>query len=228
MSDAFYNFMVAICYPPFVICHKPTVLGGENFDKVQGPMMVVSNHTSPYDIAILMYYTPRKIDFVSTYEIINSKVGWIYRWANAFPLDQSKPDPHAVWEIIDRLKRGRTVGMFPEGSLSFQDKSVLHGGALLPGIGRIARLSKAPLVPCAIENSLTFARLGAWLPNNARYGIAIGEPMDPPGKGTGAAGVERYEAELGDRIRALHKDLLEEMGIPEDQCATRRRHAYRE
>jgi len=173
MSDTFYKFMVGLCYLPYVICHKPTIIGRENFKKIDGPMIVVSNHTSPYDIAILMYIVPRLVDFVSTHEIIDSKAGWIYKSANAFPLDQSRPDPQTVRGIIDRLKRGRTVGMFPEGALSFQDKSVLHGGPLLPGLGRIARLSKAPLVPIAIENSLTFARLGAWLPNQAKYGVAV-------------------------------------------------------
>lgn len=228
MSDLFYNVVYGVCWPGFVICHKPTTMGLEHLKGIKGPVMVASNHTSPYDIAILMYYMPVKLDFVSTTEIINSRAGWLYRMCNAMPLDQSKPDPKTVRDIVARLKKGRSVGVFPEGALSFQDKSVLHGGSLVPGIGGIARLGKAPMVPCAIENSLTFARWSAWFPNQARYGIAFGEPMPPPDKRSGPEGLRQYEAELADRIRALHRGLLEKMGIPEDQCATRRRHAYRE
>ena len=211
MSDLFYNLFYGLCYPPFVISHNPTVLGREHLKAFKGPMLVASNHTCPYDVPILMYYLPCKVDFVSTTEIIGSRAGWIYSRMNAFPLDQSRPDPKTVKEIINRLKRGRTVGIFPEGALCFQDKSVLHGGPLLPGVGRIARLAKVPLLPCAIENSLTFTRFRSWLPNQARYGVAFGEPMPPPDRSSGAEAITRYENELGDRIRALHADLLKAM-----------------
>lgn len=227
MSDRFYDAMYGLCYFPYIICHKPTVLGREHLRKPEGPMLVASNHTSPYDIPILMYYFPGKIDFVSTTEIMGSRVGWLYRNMNAFPLDQSKPDPKTVREILRRLKAGRTVGMFPEGALCFQDRSVLHGGSLKPGVGRIAKIGKAPLLPCAIEDSLTFTRFRAWLPNQARYGVAFGEPLAPP-SGSSPEDFDDYERTLAERIRSLHGELLEAMRIPESQCTTRRRHAYHE
>ena len=228
MNYRMYNFMYALCYLPYKICENSTALGEEHLKQIEGPMLVASNHTSPYDIPILFRHVPRYVDFVSTHEIINSKAGWLYKRMNAFPLDQHKPDPKATREIIARLKAGRTVAMFPEGALSFGDKSVLHGGPLVPGFGRIARLTKVPLVPCAIEDSLVFQRFTSWLPRQARYGIAFGEPMEPPTKAGGAEAIDRYEAELGERIRALHKDLLEAMNLSPEQAATRRRRAYRE
>jgi len=204
-------------------CHDPTVLGLEH-TRGDEPIILAANHTSPIDVPLLILHVPRKLDFVSSTEVFAIPgVGRFYRAMNAFPLDRSRPDSGTVRVILDRLKAGRTIAMFPEGGFRLQDRSVLHGGAIRPGIGRIARIAQTPVVPCAIEDSLSYMRAGAWLPlRRTRYGVAFGSPMAPPPRDADEAATRGFEARLTDQIRRLHRDLLDTMQRPEAQAATRR------
>lgn len=228
MSDWFYNLVYGVCYGPVAMSSRPTVVGLEH-TKRGGPYLVTSNHTSPYDVMILIYMIRRHLDFVSSTEVFSIPLlGRFYGAMNAFPLDRSRADGKAVRIILDRLSSGRAVVMFPEGGFRYQERSVLHGGSLRPGVGRIARLSQTPVIPCAIEDSLVFRKPLSWLPiRRARYGVAFGAPMQPPNKQAGDEDVKQFELELAERIRALHLGLLDEMGRPQAEAATLRHRGWR-
>ncbi|MEM9296527.1 MAG: lysophospholipid acyltransferase family protein [Planctomycetota bacterium] len=233
MSDRFYDFMCAIGSPPFSITHRPTTLDTHHTDR-PGAYLLASNHTCPYDIPILMYHSRRRLDFVSTTEVLGTPLlGRFYRALNAFPLDRSRVDAATVRVILARLRRQRVVAMFPEGGFRFQDRSVLHGGSLRHGIGRIARLAQAPVIPCAIENAMVYSRFRGWLPRCGRYGVAYGPAMAPPDAMPDAspehveAVARDYEADIARQIRDLHKRLLQAMKLTESESATRRYRSWR-
>src|SRR4051794_12787212 len=95
----------------------PTVLNAE-VTRRAGPYILAANHQTPYDVPLLMRHTARNVDFVSIVEVFkNPFIHWFYGSMNAFPLDRSKPDAPTIRVILDRLSRGRVVGMFPEGRL---------------------------------------------------------------------------------------------------------------
>jgi 1-acyl-sn-glycerol-3-phosphate acyltransferase len=65
-----------------------------------------------------MASTSRLLDFVSITEIFRKPlVAWFMSRMNAFPLDRSRVDSGTTRIILDRLKRGRTIVMFPEGNI---------------------------------------------------------------------------------------------------------------
>jgi 1-acyl-sn-glycerol-3-phosphate acyltransferase len=122
---------------------------------------------------------------------------------NAFALDRGRRDPATVRTILDRLERGRVVGMFPEGRIRREDESVLNGHPFRPGVARIARLANVPIVPAAVSGVSAYAKPLSWLPlRRVRYGVIYGEPILPEGD---EAEIERRLAEafvrLGKRIR---------------------------
>lgn len=223
MSDRFYNLIKFIGTGPICISHRPTLLGLEHTRR-EGPYILAANHTSPFDIALLIYHLRRHLDFVSSTEVFSIPVlGRFYGAMNAFPLDRSKVDAETVRIVLQRLANGRTIVMFPEGAFRLQDKSVLHGGPLRPGLGRIARIAQVPVIPCAIEDSLVYAKPMNWLPlRRSRYGLAFGEAMPPPAHDSTNTEAGAFESHLADRIRGLHADLLDTMGRSEHDAATRR------
>lgn len=200
-----------------------TLLGLEHTVR-KGSFILAANHTCPYDIALLIHHVRRRIDFVSITEVF--KIPWLGRFygaMNAFPLDRSKADPATVRIIMDRLNRGRAVAMFPEGGFRLGDQSVLHGGSLRSGIGRIARMTQAPIIPCAIEDSMIYNKRASWLPlRRSRYGLAFGPPLPPPDQDATHQDTKAFELELTDRIRHLHAELLRAMDRTPRQAATRR------
>lgn len=228
MSDWFYSSIKWTWRWPIWMCHSPVLLGIENA-KRDGPFILAANHTSPYDIALLIYHVRQRLDFVSITEVFNIPVfGTFYGAMNAFPLDRSRADSATVRIILQRLTQGRSVAMFPEGGFRLQDRSVLHGGNLRKGIGRLARIANVPVIPCAIEDSLVFSKPHKWLPlRQSRYGMAFGDPIMPSSHTEEDDDSGAFESLLADKIRGLHSELLKAMDRPEDQAATRRHHPKR-
>ena len=182
MGDRFYRVVRALGRPVFWVTSSPVVTGTEHVPAT-GPCIVAANHTSPYDIPLLMRHVPRLIDFVSITEVFRHPlVAWFYGSLNAFPLERSRPDAPAVRILLDRLARGRVVGIFPEGGFRRGAASVVASRKVQPGIGRIAGLAGAPVIPAVIVNSSAYSKARAWLPfRGTRYGVQFG-PAIPPGR----------------------------------------------
>jgi len=181
MSDHFYNMVWHIAQPVFWMSSNPILIGARHTDRPGPYLLAAGNHQSPYDVPLLMRHCARNIDFVSISEVFRKPlVGWLYGNMNSFPLDRSRPDAHAVRTILDRLQRGRVVGMFPEGRFRKGRESVLHTGKIQPGIGRIAKLANVPIVPCVVLNSMLYTRPTSWLPlGRTKYALGFADPIGP-------------------------------------------------
>jgi 1-acyl-sn-glycerol-3-phosphate acyltransferase len=211
MSDAFYTFVKGIGTPAFWVSSRPIVTGLQHIPP-SGPCIIAATHQSPSDVPLLIRHSPRHLDFVSIVEVFRQPlVGWLYHNLNAFPLDRAKADPATVRVVLDRLRQGRVIAMFPEGGFRHGARSVVHGGSIRPGIARIAALARAPIVPCVVLNSLLYARFQSWLPlRQTRYALAFSAPILPEAADTTG---ERVEARLVSELRALHARLLAQSGL---------------
>jgi len=178
MSDAFYRIVRCVGKPAFVLSSAPTVL---HADRLKGtePVLIAPNHLSPYDVPCLMASTPRLLDFVSIVEVFRKRLAaWFLGNMNAFPLDRSRRDPATTRRILDRLAKGRTVVMFPEGQIRDADRSLLAGGDFKPSVVRLARLANVPIIPCVLLATGAYGRARAWLPlRRTRYAIWFGERL---------------------------------------------------
>jgi 1-acyl-sn-glycerol-3-phosphate acyltransferase len=211
MSDAFYSFVVAAGRFPFWVSSRPIVLHAERIPRAGG-FILASNHTSPYDVPLLMRHTPRRLDFVSITEIFARPwVGWFFAHMNAFPLERSRSDPKTVRIILDRLARGRVVAMFPEGRIRAENESVVHGGSFNPRVAGIARRAGVPIVPAVVWRSDRYRRFGSWLPlKRTRYGVAFGSAIEVREE-AGAETEAKTEAEAERKLAQAYRELYAEL-----------------
>ena len=202
----FYWTVVTLCRPPFFVSSRPVTLHVERLPR-DGAYILACSHLSPYDVPALMRSSPRPIDFVSTTEVFrNPFVAWLYGHMGTFPLDRSRRDPKTVRIILERLERGRCVGIFPEGRIRRPSESVIMGGTMRPTLARLAKLANVPIIPAVVWGAEKYKRPTSWLPlMRTRYGVIYGEPLVVAGEEAQA------EEELADRFQRLYRELRAEM-----------------
>ena len=80
------------------------------------------------------------------------------------------------------------------------------------GVGRLALMADAPVLPCVIINSPAYEKLSAWLPFRAvRYGLNYGNPIFLRKDIDRTAAAEQLEEELRLSMIQLYEELKEEM-----------------
>jgi 1-acyl-sn-glycerol-3-phosphate acyltransferase len=178
-----------------------------------GGWLLAANHISHFDPPFLTVATRRKIDWMATRELYSP--GIVALWMHSvdtFPVDRERVDRGAVRETLARLKRGRVVGMFPEGGIRDGGHSVLEGAPMKPGLAGMAQLSGAPVVPCVLIGSDQYYTHRNWIPfRRAQAWIAFGEPLRFEGDGKEARAA--FETRIAGSLRALYAELKERFAL---------------
>lgn len=194
------------------------VIGRQNVPAA-GPAILAPNHISHFDPPLIGISADRQIDWMAMEELFeNPLLSAILRWIGSFPVGRGKMDYAAVRTAIERLKRGRMVGVFPEGGLRAGPTSVLEGAPLKPGVAALAQMTQTPVIPCAVIGTDALYNPGRWLPwRHSQVWIVFGPPLPPPpSSGDKAASRDAFEKILGDRIRELYACTVRDERVPAD------------
>ena len=130
-----------------------TVKGLENLPKGQ-PVLYVGNHRSYFDILVGYTTVPEKLGFVAKKEM--RRYPFLSDWmtnVNCLFLDREnlKEGLKAILEGIEKVKRGVSIWIFPEGTRNRND--VLDLLPFKEGSLKIAEKSGCPVVPVAITGT---------------------------------------------------------------------------
>lgn len=135
--------------PFFRLIFLPKYKGCENIPEIGG-FVFAGNHTSGFDAATIVSTPRRVIHTISKKELFNTKFkNWFFRNMACIPVDRKSHDENAKKEVIETLKEGHAVGIFPEGTINRNRNEEI----LLPfkkGAVTFAYKSKCPIVPFAI------------------------------------------------------------------------------
>jgi len=138
------------------LLYRVEVRGEENYGLAGARRVIIANHTSFLDAALLTAFLPERPTFAINTEI--AKRWWLrpFLWmAKVYPLDPTKP--MAIKILTELARSGTPVVIFPEGRLTVT-------GALMKvyeGPGLIADKADADLIPIQIDGAThtPFSRL---------------------------------------------------------------------
>jgi acyl-[acyl-carrier-protein]-phospholipid O-acyltransferase/long-chain-fatty-acid--[acyl-carrier-protein] ligase len=130
------------------LAYRVEIRGIENYKAAGDRALVVPNHTSFLDAAILGALLPgRPIFAVNTFIARRVWVRPFLRLVNAFPVDPT--NPLAMKALVRAVEAGNKCVIFPEGRITVT-------GALMKiyeGPGMVADRADAPLVPVRIDGA---------------------------------------------------------------------------
>ena len=139
-----------------------------------GSFIVVSNHTSYLDAAVLGSACPRQLHFLISAEIYALvRLRWFYYLMGAIPLKTDGGDSGALRKALHALRSGKAIGIFPEGQ-RMKDGQMGEGKL---GVAFLAWRSGAPVIPAAIVGAHKAMPVGAGIPRPMPVHVVFGEPM---------------------------------------------------
>lgn len=156
-----------------------SVEGLENVDPHQ-TVIFCSNHPSAMDIPILFVSLPVQFRFLAKRVLFHVPfLGWHLRRSGHIPVDRGRPREalKGFDQAAKRIKEGRPVVVFPEGSRS-------RTGEMLPfksGTFYLAILSGVPLVPVTIIGSREVLKPHSLHIRRGHVRVVIHKPMSTDG-----------------------------------------------
>jgi 1-acyl-sn-glycerol-3-phosphate acyltransferase len=163
-----------------------------------GPVILACNHQSFFDPILATLALPRECDYMARDTLFaNPLFRRLILSLNAFPIRRGEADITAIKETLRRLKAGRLVTTYPEGTRT-QDGRI---GPMLPGIGSVAKKAGVPVVPVLIEGAYEAWPRHQKLPGRCEITVVYGEPI-PPSQHAGMSAKELME-EIGRRLRDM-------------------------
>lgn len=169
----FYRYIRFIAHVLVRVLFHFQAKGRSNLYNVKGSIFAV-NHSSFLDPIFASVASPRPIYFLARKDLFRNKFfGWLIGNVQAIPFNRDAPDTIALKNVIQILKGGNVVLIFPEGTRS-------PDGNLLPphpGIGFVALKAGVPIVPAYIKGAYKILpRYGKFI-RFKKARINIGEPI---------------------------------------------------
>lgn len=133
----------------YKVVFRMSATGLENLP-AEGGYIIAPNHASFFDPPAIGCTIPREMAFFAKKELFSIPIlGWWIAKLNSIPVDRHGDSSTALRIIIDLLKKGLPILLFPEGTRT------RTGEFLEPkkGVGMIASMVGVPIVPCWIEGS---------------------------------------------------------------------------
>jgi len=115
-----------------------------------GPVILAPNHFSFLDHFFLGVALRRKVHFMAKSQLFKPPMAFVYTHGGVFPVRRGFADEEAFITAVKVLDRGNTMAMYAEGGRSRTGEPAKKAKR---GIGRLALLSGAPIVPVAIIGS---------------------------------------------------------------------------
>ena len=146
------------------------ISGKENIP-LNGPVIIVSNHISNIDPAIVAASITRRPNFLAKKELFNNFfLNNFLRSYGAYPVDRGKGDIGALRWGEKQLKKGNALILFPEGTRSKSGK-LMKGKS---GVVKLAAITGSPIIPMGISGSENLQNLLKVLVPISKLRIKIG------------------------------------------------------
>lgn len=155
-----------LCFRTKVYYEDKTVQGR----KIKGAAILVSNHTSVFDYAALLFvFLFRTLRYhIAEMQFDKKVLGPFLRALGGIKVERYSGNMNHMLESEDVLKKGGVIGIFPEGRLPLKNEEVPL--PFLPGAAYLSMATGVKVIP-VYTNGSYFSK--------KRCKVMIGAPMSP-------------------------------------------------
>lgn len=173
-----------VLFPLHALVARPFVVTGrDHLGDVEGPVLIVSNHSSHLDTPSILRALPHRLR-VKTAVAAAADYFYSSRWRSSlatlalgtFPFSREGMVRASLERCGELVDGGSTIVIYPEGTRSIT-------GTMAPfrsGIGLLAEQLGVPVVPVGIAGTHALWPKGAKQPRRGPVHVHIGNPMDIP------------------------------------------------
>ncbi len=178
----------------FAIIFRLRIEGRQNIPA--GGALVCGNHQSHLDPILIGLACTEPITFLARSSLFKGAFAWLIQYMGAIPINREGLGLGGIKRTMERLKIGEKVLIFPEGTRSKDGRLQ----PLKPGFTVIAKRSKVPLLPIAIEGAFHAWPRKQLLPKPRTIQLVVGRPIT----------VEELETMDDGQIMAMLQERLKE------------------
>ncbi|MBN1574453.1 MAG: 1-acyl-sn-glycerol-3-phosphate acyltransferase [Deltaproteobacteria bacterium] len=161
--DVIYAIILLLVKVGLKLKYSVTIKGAENIPK-NGPIILLSNHTTIVDSFLLGCNVPRKIYYMGKSTEFESPAKRIFFYlSRSFPVRRYDIDPGALRNAYRIIEYGGMVGIYPEGERTWDGKLQ----SLRRGTIRFVLSTGVPVITAGIKNAYQ---------HQPRWGGRIGKP----------------------------------------------------
>ena len=142
----------------------------------EGSALLLSTHQSTLDPVMVGVMHNKELAYLARKTLFNSRIfAALIRSLNAIEIDREGGGLAGLKETLKRLKYGKKVLIFPEGTRT----STGRPAELKPGFVSLARRGAVPLVPMAVTGAFHALKRGSMFPRYAPLCVYVDEPIQP-------------------------------------------------
>lgn len=172
-SRPYYRFMRMLC-KVFAPMFGNIRVYNRHYEPASGGALYICNHQSFLDPMLMGMSLRRPMNFMARdtlFEVPLLKL--IMGSLNTFPVRRGTADTRAIKEAMKRLKEGRQVVVFAEGTRTY-DGSIRK---FLPGVGLLAKRSADWVVPTVIDGAYEAWPRKQKFPSQGNIVVQYGKPI---------------------------------------------------
>ena len=169
----FYRFMRQMCHA-FIATYCKVRVFNRHYEPHEGGAVYVSNHQSFMDPMLVGMGLRRPMSYMARDTLFRAPpFRHLIESLNAFPVKRGTADTRALKEAMRRLKAGKQVLVFPEGTRT-RDGTV---GPFLPGVALPARRAAQWILPVVIDGAFEAWPRTSALPRPGSVVVQYGRPI---------------------------------------------------
>ena len=174
LTEFFNGFVKVTGWPAYKITFRPKVYYEDKSVQgrhIKGAAMVVSNHTSVFDYALLLFVFFTRTLRVQMAEALFQKqpLGLFLKMMGGIYVNRNTHDFGFLSESEEHLRKGRVVGVFPESRIPLKGEETPL--PFKPSAAYLALSADVPVIPVYTN--------GAYFNFKKRARVIIGKPMYP-------------------------------------------------
>jgi len=141
-----------------------------------GSVLLACNHQSFMDPILVSMLLNREGNYMARHTVFVGRwLKWFFGSLNTFPVRRQTADLGAIKEALRRLKAGKLLVLFPEGTRSYDGQI----GPMLPGLSGIAKKAKVPIIPTLVDGMIQAWPRTQLLPRSGNVIVEYGQPIMP-------------------------------------------------